>query len=65
MIDAAPHPSTSCPRVGQGRVDLLVVDDDRDIRETLQELLEGEGYESRRRAMVTRGWPARASSTRA
>lgn len=45
MIDAAPHPSTSCPRVGQGRVDLLVVDDDRDIRETLQELLEGEGYD--------------------
>ena len=45
MFDAAPHPSTSRPRVGRGRVDLLIVDGERDIRETLQELLEGEGYE--------------------
>jgi CheY-like chemotaxis protein len=45
MIDAAPRPSTPRARGRLGRVDVLVVDDDRDIRETLQELLEGEGYE--------------------
>jgi CheY-like chemotaxis protein len=47
MIDAAPWPSTppALARGRPGRVDVLVVDDDRDIRETLQELLEGEGYE--------------------
>ncbi len=41
---AAPTPSAS-PRLRRGRVDLLIVDDDRDIRETLQELLQDEGYE--------------------
>ncbi len=45
MIEAAPYPPTAHARVAPGRVHLLVVDDDRDIRETLQELLEGEGYE--------------------
>ncbi len=32
-------------RAGLGRHPVLVVDDDRDIRETLQELIEDEGYD--------------------
>jgi CheY-like chemotaxis protein len=43
--DAAPAPSASHPQLRRGCVDLLIVDDDRDIRETLQELLQDEGYQ--------------------
>ena len=43
--DATPVPSASRPQLRRGCVDLLIVDDDRDIRETLQELLQDEGYQ--------------------
>jgi len=42
---AATTPSASHTRLRRGGVDLLIVDDDRDVRETLQELLQDEGYE--------------------
>jgi CheY-like chemotaxis protein len=37
--------SADSSRAGAGSCAVLVVDDDRDIRETLQEILETEGYE--------------------
>jgi CheY-like chemotaxis protein len=41
------HPVSSAPAPGArpSRCHVLVVDDDRDIRETIQEILEYEGYE--------------------
>jgi CheY-like chemotaxis protein len=45
MIPAAtPMPSSHDSRPSTAGADVLVIDDDRDIRETLQEILEGEGY---------------------
>ena len=45
MSEATPLPFTSGSRAGEARCQVLVVDDDLDIRETLQEVLEHEGYE--------------------
>lgn len=44
MMSAA-TPISSGPRATQATCTVLVIDDDRDIRETLQEILETEGYE--------------------
>jgi CheY-like chemotaxis protein len=40
-----PTPASDGPRAAPASCAVLVVDDDRDIRETLQEILETEGYE--------------------
>jgi len=40
-----PTPLPDRPRAAPGTCNVLVIDDDRDIRETLQEILETEGYE--------------------
>ena len=44
MPDATPSSFTP-ERTGEARCHVLVVDDDLDIRETLQEILEHEGYD--------------------
>jgi CheY-like chemotaxis protein len=41
----SPSPSSRDPGAQAPRRGVLIVDDDRDIRETLQEILEQEGYE--------------------
>ncbi len=45
MFDLSPSPSSQGARPRTARRYVLVVDDDRDIRDTLQELLEQEGYQ--------------------
>ncbi len=45
MFDLSPSPSSQGTRPRTARRYVLVVDDDRDIRDTLQELLEQEGYQ--------------------
>ncbi|HUK65936.1 MAG TPA: response regulator [Anaeromyxobacteraceae bacterium] len=45
MTTPTPLPSTPDRARGRAARSVLVVDDDRDIRETLQEVLELEGYE--------------------
>ncbi len=44
MVDAAPVDTTSSLRPAAERCHVLVVDDDLDIRDTLREILEHEGY---------------------
>lgn len=43
--DATPVDTASAPRPAAARCHVLVVDDDLDIRDTLQEILEHEGYQ--------------------
>jgi two-component system nitrogen regulation response regulator NtrX len=38
--------------------DILVVDDERDIRELICDILEDEGFTTRRQARPTNAWPS-------
>jgi CheY-like chemotaxis protein len=44
MLHLSPTPTAQGSELGTDRRHILLVDDDRDIRETMQELLEQEGY---------------------